>query len=133
MKVIADSHAIFWYVRDMPNLSNEAAAALDDAAVNGGIGVSVVTLTDLWYVTQKATAPISMSAYEAMKTTILGHHAIHLLPFTVEAAIRAEVIEKNDLNDPFDRMIAATALERDVPLITADKRITDLNVVKTIW
>ena len=36
-------------------------------------------------------------------------------------------------SDPFDRIIAATALTEGIPLITADERIQCAGIVKTIW
>lgn len=52
MKVVADSHAIVWYVQGSPRPSERAATALADAEASEGIVVSVATFVDLWYVTQ---------------------------------------------------------------------------------
>src|SRR5690606_18810573 len=52
MRVVADSHAIVWYVQGSPRLSERASAALSEAEASDGIVVSVATLVDLWYVTQ---------------------------------------------------------------------------------
>jgi PIN domain nuclease of toxin-antitoxin system len=37
------------------------------------------------------------------------------------------------LVDPFDRLIAGTAVRLDAPLITGDERIRASNLVRTIW
>ncbi|MBI4842640.1 MAG: type II toxin-antitoxin system VapC family toxin [candidate division NC10 bacterium] len=37
------------------------------------------------------------------------------------------------LTDPSDRLIVATALALDLPLITADSRITDSGLVRVVW
>jgi PIN domain nuclease of toxin-antitoxin system len=37
------------------------------------------------------------------------------------------------LVDPFDRLIAGTAVRLDAPLITGDERIRASNMVRTIW
>ena len=52
MRVVADSHAIFWYVQGSPQMSGDARAAVADAEASEGLVVSVATLVDLWYVTQ---------------------------------------------------------------------------------
>ena len=51
-RVVADSHAIHWYVQGSDRLSDDAASALASAEAGGGIVVSVATIVDLWYVTQ---------------------------------------------------------------------------------
>ena len=56
MRVVADSHAIVWYVQGSPRLSDKATAALNDAEASDGVVVSVATLVDLWYVTQTTQA-----------------------------------------------------------------------------
>jgi PIN domain nuclease of toxin-antitoxin system len=37
------------------------------------------------------------------------------------------------LVDPFDRLIAGTAIRLDVPLITGDERIRTSGLVRTVW
>ncbi len=36
-------------------------------------------------------------------------------------------------NDPADRIISATSIHLDAPLITADKNLRNSKIVKTIW
>lgn len=56
MRVVADSHAIFWHLQRCSQLSEPAAEALREAGASDGITVSVATLLDLWYVTQTTRA-----------------------------------------------------------------------------
>jgi PIN domain nuclease of toxin-antitoxin system len=37
------------------------------------------------------------------------------------------------LVDPFDRLIAGTAIRLDLPLITGDERIRTSGLVRTVW
>lgn len=48
MRLVADSHAIVWYVPGSSRLADGAAAALAEAETTDGITVSVATLVDLW-------------------------------------------------------------------------------------
>jgi PIN domain nuclease of toxin-antitoxin system len=38
-----------------------------------------------------------------------------------------------DLADPFDRFILATAVQLELPLVTADRAIRKTNIVEVIW
>ena len=52
MRVIADTHALVWYLLDDPDrrLSPAALTALEQAESTDGIAVSVASVVDLWYV-----------------------------------------------------------------------------------
>jgi PIN domain nuclease of toxin-antitoxin system len=52
---------------------------------------------------------------------------------TPEIAVLAQQLPDGFPRDPMDRMIAATAMALDIPLVTKDQRIIDSSVVKTVW
>jgi PIN domain nuclease of toxin-antitoxin system len=54
-------------------------------------------------------------------------------PMTTQIATVAAGFPTSLSGDPFDRIIAATALTEGIPLVTADERIRRSGVVKTIW
>ena len=54
-------------------------------------------------------------------------------PLTPETGLRAAGLSLNRPMDPADQLIAATALEFDCPLITADERLTSLPGLVTLW
>jgi PIN domain nuclease of toxin-antitoxin system len=59
VRVVADSHAIVWYVQGSKRLSERAGEVLAEAEAERSLVVSVATLIDLWYVsptTQSVTA-----------------------------------------------------------------------------
>ena len=63
----------------------------------------------------------------------LDSPGVDLLPLSAQAAVHAESGAFDSETDPADRMIAATAIEHDVPLVTHDRRLTELPQVQTIW
>ncbi len=135
MKVVADSHIILWYLGDPVKLSSAATAALDDADDTDGIGVSIASLPDIWYSTQKKGADrVAVDDYEELKATLIdAERNAHVLSITERSMAHLDAFPRAALRDPFDRFIVATALEHELPLVTADKRIIDLGVVTTIW
>ena len=52
MRVVADTHALTWYLLDDPDRRLSAAAldVLEEAAATDGVVVSVASVVDLWYV-----------------------------------------------------------------------------------
>jgi hypothetical protein len=55
-----------------------------------------------------------------------------LTPVVIEDVFRARALAW-DHPDFFDRMIVATTLRLELPLVTADVAITELGLVKTRW
>ena len=51
----------------------------------------------------------------------------------MDVAAAAERIPLEQLRDPYDRLILATAMSLDVPLVTRDDRIRRLDLAPTIW
>ena len=56
-----------------------------------------------------------------------------VLPITGNIAMQAFELPPNFPKDPVDRVIGATALIEDLPLITADREIRKSRAVPTIW
>ena len=69
MRVVADSHAIVWYGHDSPSLSGRARDTLDQAMESDGVVISIVTLVELWYVTQ-TTRGVSQEELDAISEQV---------------------------------------------------------------
>ena len=65
--------------------------------------------------------------------TALTRPRIEVLPFTASAAVRAAQFGSSFSQDPADRFIAASALERGAALITKDERMQNLRGLKCVW
>ncbi len=56
-----------------------------------------------------------------------------VLPVTANIALQAYELPSDYPKDPVDRIIGATALIEDIPLLTADREIRKSRAVPTIW
>lgn len=65
------------------------------------------------------------------REVILSHPHIHFEETKLEDVLLASSLELN--NDPFDRLIVATAIRMELALITKDERISKFKPCKTIW
>lgn len=99
MRVVADSHAIFWHVRGSDQLSKAAAEALSEAEQTDGVVVSVATLVDLWYVTQ-TTQGITADDLSRLRAKLDSSVKYVLEPIDALIADVSTTIPRSSLADP---------------------------------
>ena len=132
MRVVADSHAIVWYVQRSSELSADAAEAMREAERSERIVVSVATFVDLWYVTQ-TTQGVTSENLAGLRAVVERSTGVHLQPIDLAVADAYAAIPRAVLRDPWDRFIVATARVLAAPLVTRDEAIRGARLVETVW
>lgn len=135
MKVVADSHTIYWYLNNPAELSEIALAALGDAEDSDGISVSAITIPELWMAStrKRSERAIPRSGYEIVRTALTNDEfSFSIEPITPAVWRHFEVISQR-LPDPMDAIIVATALALDVTLVSRDSKIRQSETVDVIW
>ena len=129
---VADTHTVIWYLFDDPRLSNTARQTIKTAAVDGNqIGIASITLAEIVYLSEKNRIPEQtlerlLNAIEVEDSVLIE---IPLDKNVVKALVR---VERTQIPDLPDRIIAATALYAKVPVISRDRKIK-LSSIQTIW
>lgn len=129
---IADTHAAIWYLFSDPRLGSAASAFIDAAIANGDpIGISAISLAEMVYLIEKDRIPASaltdLNAAIADPKAVLQH-----VPLDEDVAMTMRHVSRDDVPDLPDRVIAATAQLRGVPVLSRDSRIRT-STVQTIW
>lgn len=132
MRVVADSHALVWFLQSSPQLSKRAARLLRRAAADNGLYVSVATLLDLSYVAQRKRDPFISAEQLDYLRHLVSTQAHGLVSVPIDAHI-VEAFEAVALPDPWDRLIVATAMTLDIPLVTKDAAIGATELVQVAW
>ncbi len=135
MKVVADTHVLVRYLVDPARLSDAALEALLEAENSDGIIISAATLGDLWYASQKTSSVvIAPGVVEHVQATLFDP-STNLVVYPISAATMAHfgTAPLDELRDPFDRFILATAKQLGAPLVTADRAISKTGIVEIIW
>jgi PIN domain nuclease of toxin-antitoxin system len=130
--LVLDTHAVLWYVQASPRLSAKALVEMQTATQQGEpLLVSSVSLVEIIYLVEKGriSAPSFRQIYQRLQQSNSD-----LVPIAFDAGMADTLrqIPNSIVPDMPDRMIAATALHLNVPLVTCDQRI-QAAPLQTVW
>jgi PIN domain nuclease of toxin-antitoxin system len=125
---LADTHAIIWYLENSPRLSATADAAMSAVEAAGGtIYISAITPVEIIYLVEKGKVPAS--TYTAVRDAIADPNSpLRVLPVTEHLADVLPQAPRAVVPDMPDRIIASTAIQHRLQLVTADARIRQLPI-----
>lgn len=131
MPIICDTHIlVFW--QDAPErLSPRAAQALASGLENGTLACADISFWEIAMLMQCGRLRNDISATRYMNDLRLAM-SLTVLPISPEIAF----ISQSDFfvhKDPADRLIGATALYHQAPLISADRKLQALAELEVIW
>ncbi|HEY2223349.1 type II toxin-antitoxin system VapC family toxin [Actinomycetospora sp.] len=115
MRVLLDTHAVVWVLREPDRLSDRARAVIEDPG-----SVVVVSVVSLWEIVTKTTVG-KMKIGQDVRSW-LADEGIVELPVTGDHT-RALADLPLHHRDPFDRMLVAQARHEGLTLVTADRRL----------
>ncbi|KIH75475.1 PIN domain nuclease, a component of toxin-antitoxin system (PIN domain) [Geoalkalibacter ferrihydriticus] len=130
--IYLDTHTLIWLLSEPEKLSPSAAAAIDHVGqTHSKMYISAITIVEIVYLVEKSRIP--QEALELLLEAI-DDPSTGLVVDTVDldAALAIQQIPRNDVPDMPDRLIAASALHFEIPLITRDEKIRK-SPTQTIW
>jgi PIN domain nuclease of toxin-antitoxin system len=125
--IVADTHAIIWWVLSPHILSARARDAFDGAI----IGVTPTSCYEIARLIVRQRVEIDEDPQDWLENLLMLPRVV-LLPLTLDVASAASKLP-DAISDPADRLIVATALQARVPLVTKDRKIIASGIVPTIW
>jgi len=129
--ILLDTHVVIWLAQDYRRISAAARAAVAEARKrNRGLAISDITLLEIVRLANHGRInliPDEETVLSQIETQFI------VLPITVSIAMQAYDLPARYPNDPVDRIIGATALIEDIPLITADREIRKSRAIPAIW
>jgi len=130
--LVVDTHAAIWYLLQSSKLSASAFSALDEASQAGdSIYLAAISLVEVIYLAEKGK--ISQAAVERLLSGVADPTSSWVLaPLDFGVAQAVGRVSRDAIPDMPDRIIAATALHLNLPLVTRDAKIR-ASGLPTIW
>ena len=126
--ILLDTHVWAWSFNQTENLSKNALRALDDAET---VLVSPVSFFEISQKTHLGKWP-QMEPFETSLVETLAQQSGVEAPLNGEIGVLAGQLDWPH-RDPFDRLIGATALHLNVPLLTKDPAFSGLQDLTVVW
>ena len=128
MKALLDTHTFLWAIAEEGKLSRRAKQIY---AGSNDLWLSVASIWEILIKVQAGKLPLPEPSgpYLVKK---LAHDRIEVLPVTLDHVLRTESLPLHH-RDPFDRMLVAHCLNRDLTLITADARLRARTDIAVMW
>ncbi|MDN5882998.1 MAG: type II toxin-antitoxin system VapC family toxin [Nitrosospira sp.] len=120
MRLLLDTHALLWWLADMPQLG-----AFAQASIERGDNNVIVSAASAWEIEIKRAVG-KLKAPNDLATAIEAA-GFETLPITMEHAVTAGRLPRHH-DDPFDRMLIAQALVEPLTIISKDSAFRSYGV-----
>jgi PIN domain nuclease of toxin-antitoxin system len=131
--VVIDTHVLIWYISDIERLSKTAIDVLERSSEDSQpIYISSISLIEITYLVEKGriTMEVLRRVVRALDSPSVN---LFLCPIDRNIAVALQEIDRSIVPEMPDRVIAATALFLQAPLLTRDLKIRALSNITTIW
>ncbi len=129
---VSDTHTVIWYVFSDPRLSATAKQFIDSATNNDNqIGISSITMVERVYLIEKGR--IAAESFTRVAAALDDPYSVFLeIPVNLSVTRSLSRVNVLQVSDMPDRIIAATALNLNVPILSRDAKIK-VSGIATIW
>ena len=122
---------MIWLAQDYSRISPAAHSAIGASRKKeSGLAVSCITILEIARLASYGGVEL-IPGLETFLSDVEQRFVV--LPTTRNIAMQAFALPDGYPNDPVDRVIGATAMIEDIPLLTADAQIRKSRAVPTIW
>jgi PIN domain nuclease of toxin-antitoxin system len=129
---VTDTHPLVWFARGhQAKLSRKVLRVFRNA--EQGQGLIYVPAVVLWEISilLKLSRVQLLEPFLQWSEFLLAKPGFELAP--LEPRVIGESMQLGFNADPFDAAIAATAIVKDLPLITNDQDIANAGIVEIVW
>lgn len=127
--ILLDTHVWLWWINAPERLS---VTVTDRLTHVDRLAISPISVWEISMLESKGKLWLPETARHWIEDAF-RHPTIHELALTREVAFLAGSDALSLHGDPADRMLAATAIIYDIPLVTRDRQLHECTQVNTLW
>jgi PIN domain nuclease of toxin-antitoxin system len=130
--IVLDTHAMIWFLNQSPRLSSTAREAIRSTIDSGcPIYLSAISIAEVTYLVEKGRLQ-GRQLDDLLTVLHRKDSGFVVIPFDLTIAESLSQIPRDIVPDMPDRIIAATAFNLKVALVTVDSKISNSDI-PIIW
>lgn len=130
MPFVTDTHSLVWHMTSDPNLSTKAKGVFQKVDnFQDCIFIPCIVFFELLYLVEKKKIAVNFDSFLAMVSSSKNYR---IEPLCLPIIEKSRRIPREKVTDPWDRLIAATSIYLNFPLITRDEALKEIGL-EVIW
>lgn len=130
--ILLDTHALIWWISDIYKIPPKARQVIRQEEKNSQIGISSISIWEICMLVKKGRLKLSIDL-DLWLEKVESLPVLTFIPVDNYIAKTSVSLDSDNLKDPADRIITATALQSGLTLVTGDQKIRRSGLVKTLW
>jgi len=130
--ITMDTCAIVWDALEPGKLSAKAKKAIKKADDNNELLICDISIWEISMLVKRKRIEVDETPASLVKL-ILNSRSYNIINISPEIAELSVNLDDEINSDPADRLIAATSILKQAPVVTADKNLRDATILETIW
>lgn len=130
--ITMDTCAIVWDALEPSKLSAKAKKAIKKADDGNALLMCNISIWEISMLVKRKRIEIDETPANLIRLILSSRNytVINISPEIAELSVNLD----DDINsDPADRLIAATAILKQAPVVTADKNLLAATILETVW
>ncbi|MDQ3749863.1 MAG: PIN domain-containing protein [Acidobacteriota bacterium] len=131
--IVMDTHTAIWYFANSPEISALATQTIDNAVTNGdSVILATISIVEIVYLIDKRKL-VPQTLSRLIQNLKLPNNSFVSQDLTEDIAQTLQQIPRSTVPDMPDRIIDATALHLNLPLVSKDRKIQALQSIQIVW
>lgn len=130
--ILLDTHSLIWWFDNDPRLSTSAKRTIDTEQQTGLIGISSFSCWEIALLASRRKIYLT-NEIRAWPGAITAISRVRFIPVDNNIAVASIYLPGKLNKDPADRIIVATAMQLNIPIVTTDARTRAYPYVQPIW